>query len=120
MLKKLTKTNNHKTYALIHIYSCFGLLRHAAVDCYSKRVIASGIPLFDDNNHIINAHGASIIEDGGRYYMFGEWKSDTTNAFPGFSCYSSPDLANWKFEGVALQMQPDGILGPNRVGSVLR
>ena len=52
--------------------------------------------------------------------MFGEWKSDTTNAFPGFSCYSSPDLANWKFEGVALQMQPDGILGPNRVGSVLR
>lgn len=81
-----------------------------------KRVIASGIPLFDDNNHIVNAHGASIIEDGGRYYMFGEWKSDTTNAFPGFSCYSSPDLANWKFEGVALQMQPDGILGPNRVG----
>lgn len=48
--------------------------------------------------------------------MFGEWKSDETNAFPGFSCYSSTDLIHWKFERVVLGVQKSGILGPNRVG----
>ena len=71
---------------------------------------------FDDRGNIVNAHGACIVEDNGRYYLFGEWKSDKSNAFPGFSCYSSDDLVNWKFENVVLQVQPNGILGPNRVG----
>lgn len=48
--------------------------------------------------------------------LFGEWKSDKSNAFPGFSCYSSDDLVNWKFENIVLRVQPEGILGPNRVG----
>lgn len=79
-------------------------------------VIVNGIPWFDDRGNIVNAHGACIVEDNGRYYLFGEWKSDKSNAFPGFSCYSSDDLVNWKFENVVLQVQPNGILGPNRVG----
>lgn len=81
-----------------------------------KGVIANGIPWFDDQGKIVNAHGACIVQDNGRYYLFGEWKSDRSNAFPGFSCYSSDDLTNWKFENVVLRVQPDGILGPNRVG----
>lgn len=83
---------------------------------YSEKIINNGIPWFDDRGNIVNAHGACIVEDGGRYYLFGEWKSDESNAFPGFSCYSSDDLVNWKFERVVLPVQPDGILGPNRVG----
>ena len=79
-------------------------------------IIYNGIPWFDNRGNIVNAHGACIVEDGGRYYLFGEWKSDRSNAFPGFSCYSSEDLVNWKFENVVLKVQPDGILGPNRVG----
>lgn len=79
-------------------------------------VIVNGIPWFDDRGGIVNAHGACIVEEDGRYYLFGEWKSDKSNAFPGFSCYSSDDLVNWKFENVVLRVQPDGILGPNRVG----
>lgn len=71
---------------------------------------------FDDHGNIVNAHGACIVEEKGKYYLFGEWKSDESNAFPGFSCYSSDDLVNWKFERVVLTVQPDGILGPNRVG----
>ena len=82
----------------------------------SSNVIYNGVPWFDQNNDIVNAHVACIVEDGGRYYLFGEWKSDKSNAFPGFSCYSSDDLVNWKFERVVLPVQPDGILGPNRVG----
>lgn len=82
----------------------------------SGTVIRNGVPWFDTDGRIVNAHGACIVKDGGRYYLFGEYKSDESNAFPGFSCYSSVDLVNWKFERVALPLQKDGILGPNRVG----
>lgn len=79
-------------------------------------IIRNGIPWFDNNRNIVNAHGACIVRDGGKYYLFGEYKSDTSNAFPGFSCYSSTDLVNWTFERIALPMQKSGIMGPNRVG----
>lgn len=82
----------------------------------TRNIIRNGIPWFDTNGDIVNAHGACIVEDDGRYYLFGEWKSDESNAFPGFSCYSSDNLVDWKFENVVLPMQKDGILGPNRVG----
>ena len=81
-----------------------------------EKVIRNGMPWFDDHGNIVNAHGACIVEEKGRFYLFCEWKSDESNAFPGFSCYSSDDLVNWKFERVVLTVQPDGILGPNRVG----
>lgn len=82
----------------------------------TEKVVNNGIPWFDDRGEIVNAHGACIVEENGRYYLFGEYKSDKSNAFPGFSCYSSDDLVNWKFERVVLPMQSNGILGPDRVG----
>lgn len=78
--------------------------------------VVNGIPWYDQNGNIVNAHGAGIIYDNGRYWLFGEWKSDTSNAFPGFSCYSSADLAQWRFERVVLPMQPSGLMGPERIG----
>ncbi len=80
------------------------------------QVVRNGIPWFDTDGNIVNAHGACLVEEAGRYYLFGEWKGDNDNAFRGFSCYSSDDLIRWTFERVALPLQPDGILGPNRVG----
>lgn len=82
----------------------------------ADKTIKNGIPWFDNNGDIVNAHGACIVEENGKYYLFGEWKSDETNAFPGFACYSSTDLVNWNFERVVLPMQKEGIMGPNRVG----
>ena len=78
--------------------------------------IYSGVPWFDTNLKVVSAHGANIIKENGRFYLFGEAHSDTSNAFAGFNCYSSPDLYNWKFESVALPLQGSGKLGPNRVG----
>lgn len=78
--------------------------------------ICSGIPWFDDTNKTVSAHGACIVQDQGRFYLFGECKGDSSNAFVGFNCYSSSDLYNWKFERQALPLQQDGQLGPNRVG----
>ncbi|MEJ6982201.1 family 43 glycosylhydrolase [Pedobacter sp. P351] len=78
--------------------------------------IYSGIPWFDDRGKVVSAHGANIIKENGRFYLFGEAHTDTSNAFIGFNCYSSADLYNWKFERVALPVQKSGKLGPDRVG----
>lgn len=85
-------------------------------DVFSRTIISNGIPWFDNNGNIVNAHGACIVKDSNKYYLFGEYKSDTSNAFSGFSCYSSTDLVNWTFERIALPIQKSGIMGPNRVG----
>jgi len=78
--------------------------------------VYSGIPWYDDLGNVVSAHGANIVKDNGRYYLFGEAHTDTSNAFAGFNCYSSADLYSWKFESVALPVQVSGKLGPNRVG----
>jgi hypothetical protein len=82
----------------------------------SAQTIINGVPWYDQNGKVVNAHGANIIRDGNKWWMFGEYKSDTTNCFPGFGCYSSTDLSSWKFERVVLPVQKSGLLGPNRVG----
>lgn len=79
-------------------------------------LIINGVPWFDQRDSTVSARGANVIYDDGRYYMFGEYKTDSANIFTGFSCYSSPDLATWRFERIALPMQRDGRLGPGRVG----
>ncbi|MGD9930346.1 MAG: family 43 glycosylhydrolase [Mangrovibacterium sp.] len=78
--------------------------------------IHSGISWFDQNHNEVNAHGACIVKEGDKYYLFGEYKTDSANLFIGFSCYSSTDLMNWKFERKVLAKQTDGLLGPNRIG----
>ena len=81
-----------------------------------KDAIYSGIPWFDNNGNVVSAHGANIIKDNGKFYLFGEFKSDSIIDFTGFSCYSSTDLYNWKFDKIALPVQESGKLGPNRIG----
>jgi len=78
--------------------------------------IHSGLPWYDESGNTVSAHGANIIKDNARFYLFGERHSDTSNAFVGFNCYSSSDLHSWKFERIALPRQATGKLGPNRVG----
>jgi len=78
--------------------------------------VVSGVAWFDDAGSPVNAHAGCIVREGDRFFLFGEYKTDDRNAFAGFSCYSSPDLATWAFEGLALPPQPDGLLGPDRIG----
>jgi len=78
--------------------------------------IYSGVPWFDEKGNTFSAHGANIVKDKDRFYLFGERHYDTSNAFAGFNCYSSTDLYNWKFESVALPVQDSGKLGRSRVG----
>ena len=89
---------------------------NSSLHAQKNNAIYSGVPWFDDKGNIVSAHGANIIKDNGKYYLFGERHDDTSNAFVGFNCYSSSDLYNWKFESTALPVQQSGKLGPNRVG----
>ncbi|HLA57380.1 MAG TPA: hypothetical protein VK622_01395, partial [Puia sp.] len=73
-----------------------------------------GIQGKDDQGNFINAHGVGILYFSGTYYLFGEIKKGNTYLVPGqnwedyrvpaggVSCYSSKDLAQWKYEGIAL------------------
>lgn len=62
----------------------------------------------DNNEKIINAHGGGILYHAGKYYWFGEHKGENTNAaLVGVTCYSSDDLYNWNYEGVALPVSED-------------
>src|SRR5450755_49995 len=71
-------------------------------------------PWKDTDGHLVNAHGAGMLYFGDTYYMFGEIKKGVTRLVPdqhwedyrvpagGVSCYSSKDLSQWKYEGIAL------------------
>lgn len=73
----------------------------------------------DIEGNIINAHGGGVLYYDGKYYWYGEYKGDSTYRLNevktwecwradagGVSCYSSEDLANWKFEGIVLPSTP--------------
>lgn len=73
----------------------------------------------DTDGNPINAHGGGIMYHKGTYYWYGEYKVGKTilpswatwecyrTDVTGVSCYSSKDLLNWKFEGLALKAVPD-------------
>ena len=44
-----------------------------------QKAIVSGVSWYDQRGETVSAHGANIICDGGRYYLFGEYK--TTHDF---------------------------------------
>ena len=84
----------------------------------------------DTEGNPINAHGGGILYHKGMYYWYGEYKvgktvlpSDATweryrTDVTGVSCYSSKDLLNWKFEGVALKAitdDPNSDIHPTQV-----
>ncbi|MCC4211250.1 family 43 glycosylhydrolase [Leeuwenhoekiella parthenopeia] len=61
-----------------------------------KESIRNGVSWFDTDGNRISAHGASILQHDGVYYMLGQ---DYSNDFftIGVNLYSSTDLVNWTF-----------------------
>lgn len=78
----------------------------------------------DISGHDIQAHGGCIIRHGDTYYWYGENKGidncPGTHRVDvvGVSCYSSRNLVDWKYEGLALRAEPENPhspLHPSRV-----
>lgn len=87
----------------------------AATVCCMAAEFTPGQLWLDNNGNHINAHGGCVLYHNGTYYWYGEYKGAFTYRSPGVgwecyrteaggvSCYSSKDLYNWTFEGVALK-----------------
>ena len=55
---------------------------------------------YDNTGELINAHGGGLLYINKKYYWFGEKRGQRGSE--GVNVYSSTDLYNWKFEGLAL------------------
>ncbi len=104
---------------------------------YDKRTsFLTGSYWYDDNGGLIQAHGGGILYDekSGKYYWYGEAREPSTvpenlKSYAsmgwriGVACYSSEDLYNWRYEGLALEMiEGENLSYPQsdiRVGEVL-
>ena len=79
--------------------------------------------IWKDNKGIhINAHGGGILLENHTYYWFGEHKTEGregNKANVGVHVYSSTDLYNWKDEGIALKVEPEGSDSPIEKGCIL-
>ena len=83
----------------------------------------------DTDGNPLNAHGAGMLFHDGKYYLYGEYKVGETvlpewatwecyrTDVTGVSCYSSDNLVDWKFEGLALTAEADSTsdLHPSKV-----
>jgi len=99
-------------WGLILLFSSLAITNISAPD--PKKAYEPSKIWKDTNGNPINAHGAGILEHQGTFYLFGEIKKGRTWLVPnqnwecyrvqasGISCYSSRDLVNWQYEGVAL------------------
>jgi hypothetical protein len=101
---------------IIVVFSC-------SQDKREEKFIFPGAVWKDINGNAINAHGGGITYYEGKYYWYGENKGDSTYRLDrvsswecwwaeagGVSCYSSENLVDWKFEGLALPATPDDTL----------
>ncbi len=87
-----------------------------------QKTFTPGQPWPDDKGVHINAHGGGILWDAGRYYWFGEHKTEGPGgnlANVGVHCYSSRDLCNWRDEGIALRVMPEGSGSDIETGCIL-
>ena len=73
----------------------------AAPSAVQLRTFSPGAVWPDTNGVHINAHGGGILYKDGTYYWVGEKRGRQQEAL-GFNVYSSKDLYNWRYEGVAL------------------
>ncbi len=79
------------------------MLAVAALPASARGTFRPGAIWKDNRGQHINAHGGGVIYHKGTYYWYGEHKADSTSAaMVGVTCYSSKNLTDWKYRGVAL------------------
>jgi len=84
-------------------------MRHVYLTISAPRRL-QGAVWTDTAGFPINAHGGGMLYHGGRYYWYGEHKvygEAGNRAHVGVHVYSSPNLYDWKDEGVALAVEDD-------------
>lgn len=74
--------------------------------CVTAKWIVPGARWVDTDGNIFNAHagGLAVDQESGKFYWFGEYKTEGQEEGGGVSVYSSDDLATWTSHGLALGM----------------
>lgn len=95
------------------------ILTAISITCHAQgnSMFRPGEVWLDDKGNVINAHGGGLLYHNGTYYWYGEYKQGETilpewatwecyrTDVTGVSCYSSKDMLNWHFEGLALSAE---------------
>ncbi|KAL5603203.1 hypothetical protein FOBRF1_010736 [Fusarium oxysporum] len=81
----------------------FSVLAFAALA--SAKWIVPGARWYDTDGNLFNAHagGLCVDRESGKFYWFGEHKTEEQEEGGGISVYSSDDLATWESHGLALK-----------------
>lgn len=76
----------------------------AFVSSAQAKYIVPGGRWRDTDGNLVNAHAGAVFPDEktGKFWWFGEYKTQGQTEGGGVSVYSSDDLATWDFEGIAL------------------
>ncbi len=75
--------------------------------------IEPGAVWLDDRGRSVQAHGGGILKKDGIYYWFGEDRSRENDPNRRYvACYSSTDLAHWKFRHQVVQLADPENFGP--------
>jgi Ricin-type beta-trefoil lectin domain-like/Glycosyl hydrolases family 43 len=105
--------------AFLALLMAFPMLLTSAAHANAATVsFTLGTARTDQNGNALQLHGLGIVKSGSTWYGFGEDKtgeSSSDTSFKDIPCYTSTDLADWTYQGVALAGQSSGDLGPNRV-----
>lgn len=94
----------------LYLFLClfFQTVLWGQINSIGNQDIVSGEVWKDTDGNVINAHGGGIIFHKGKYYWYGEHRpSSGFTTQVGVTCYSSADLRNWKYEGVALAVSDE-------------
>ena len=94
----------------LYLFLClfFQAVLWGQISSIGNKDIVSGELWKDTDGNVINAHGGGIIFYKGKYYWYGEHRpSSGFTTQVGVTCYSSADLRNWKYEGVALAVSDE-------------
>jgi len=107
----------------VALFTLTALLLNCTANQGKNKYIEPGTVWKDTGGNVINAHGGGMLYYDGTYYWYGECKGNFTYRLKwvtswecwraeagGVSCYSSKDLVNWKYEGLALSTTPDDTL----------
>lgn len=93
---------------------CASLVAIWLVSCQGTRTRGKNTKILlptewkDIEGEYINAHGGGILTYEGKYYWFGEHRPAKGFATEvGVNCYSSENLCDWKYEGVALSVSDE-------------
>ena len=68
---------------------------------FAKYIVPGG-RWVDTEGNLVNAHAGGVVFEEGKFWWFGEYKTEGQEGGGGVSVYSSDDLATWEFHGIAL------------------